>query len=136
MKTIVLGYDDTVPAKRALERTAELARALEANVVVVSVAPVLTPAAHGMGPIDPADPPELHQEELVHARQLLNERRIEADYELAVGDPARAIVELGEERGADLIIVGREAGFLRRMLGESVSGAVERNAHCDVLIVH
>jgi nucleotide-binding universal stress UspA family protein len=45
MKTIVLGYDDTVPAKNALERTAELAAAFEANVVVVSVAPVLAPAA-------------------------------------------------------------------------------------------
>jgi nucleotide-binding universal stress UspA family protein len=49
MKTIVLGYDDTVPAKHALERTAELARAFQANVVVVSVAPVLAPAAHGIG---------------------------------------------------------------------------------------
>ena len=50
MNTIVLGYDDTEPAKRALDRTAELARAFQANVVVVSVAPVLSPAGHGSAP--------------------------------------------------------------------------------------
>ena len=98
MNTIVLGYDDTEPAKRALDRTAELARAFQANVVVVSVAPVLSPAAHGIGPIDPADPPELHEQELVHAKALLSERGIEAEYQLALGDPPELILDVAEER--------------------------------------
>ncbi|MEX2613236.1 MAG: universal stress protein [Gaiellaceae bacterium] len=137
MKTIVLGYDDTVPAKHALERTAELARAFEANVVVVSVAPVLVPAPHGIGPIDPTDPPELHREELEHAKTLLGERGIEAEYQVALGDPAEMILDLAEARGADMIVVGsREVGLVQRLLGQSVSGAVQRRAHCDVLIVH
>ena len=56
---------------------------------------------------------------------------------IAVGEPAEAIVTLAEERGADLIVVGtRELGFMQRMLGQSVSGAVSRQASCDVLIVH
>ena len=50
MKRIVLGYDDTESAKRALKRTCELAKPLEGYVVVVSVAPVLVPAGHGIGP--------------------------------------------------------------------------------------
>ncbi|HEY6112657.1 MAG TPA: universal stress protein, partial [Gaiellaceae bacterium] len=62
MKSIVLGYDDTETAKRALDRTAELAQAFGARVTVVSVAPVLVGAAHGIGPIDPVEPPELHRE--------------------------------------------------------------------------
>jgi nucleotide-binding universal stress UspA family protein len=137
MKTIVVGYDDTAPAKRALERTAELATAFAANVVVVSVAPVLAPAAHGIGPIDPADPPELHVEELAHARALLSERGIDATYRVALGDPAKTIVDAAQEQRADMIVVGsRELGLLRRLLGESVRGAVERKAHCDVLVVH
>ena len=137
MKTIVVGYDDSEPAKRALMRAAELVTAFKAKAVVISVAPVLAPAAHGVGPIDPADPPELHREELKHAAALLEERGIEADYEVALGDPAGAILDLAEERGADMIVVGsRELGLIQRLLGQSVSEAVQRKAHCDVLIVH
>ena len=40
-------------------------------------------------------------------------------------------------RNVDLIVVGtREAGLLERLLDPSVSGAVQRKAHCDVLVVH
>lgn len=135
MKTIVVGYDETEPAERALARAAELARAFGAKLVVTSVAPVIH--GRGIGPVDPVDPPELHGEELRHARALLEERGIQSEYDVALGDPARHIVRLAEERGADLIVVGtREPGLIERMLGLSVSGAVQRKAHCDVLIVH
>ena len=53
MKTIVLGYDDTEPSMRALQRVIELAKALDTEVVAVSVARPLVPAGHGIGPIDP-----------------------------------------------------------------------------------
>jgi nucleotide-binding universal stress UspA family protein len=137
MKTIVVGYDDTEPAKRALMRTAELVTAFKAKAVVISVAPALVPAGHGIGPVDPADPPELHREELRRAAALLEERGVEADYQVALGDPVDAILQLAEERGADMIVVGsRELGLIQRLLGQSVSEAVQRKAHSDVLIVH
>jgi nucleotide-binding universal stress UspA family protein len=137
MKTIVVAYDGTEPSQRALEGAAELAAAFGAKVIVTSVASMLAPAAHGIGPIDPVDPPELHRKELEQAAAFLAERGIEGEYELAMGDPASEIVELAERRGADLIVVGtREPGLLSRLLGLSVSGSVQRKAHCDVLIVH
>ena len=139
MKTIVVGYDETEAAKRALARAAELATAFDAKVIVTSVAQVLVgaAAARGIGPLDPVDPPELHREELKHAAAFLSERDIDAEYSVALGDPATEILKLAESRGADLIVVGtREARLLERLIDPSVSGSVQRRAHCDVLIVH
>jgi nucleotide-binding universal stress UspA family protein len=68
---------------------------------------------------------------------MLSESGIEADYQVALGDPADMILDVAEARGADMIVVGsREVGLVQRLLGQSVSGAVQRRAHCDVLIVH
>jgi nucleotide-binding universal stress UspA family protein len=139
MKTIVVGYDETEGAKRALARAAELATAFDSKVIVTSVAHALVgaAAARGVGPVDPVDPPELHREELRHAAAFLSERGLHAEYDVALGDPAEKILELAESRDADLIVVGtREAGLLGRLLDPSVSGAVQRKAHCDVLVVH
>jgi nucleotide-binding universal stress UspA family protein len=137
MKTIVVGYDETEPSKRALERAAELAQAFGSKVIVTSVAPVLLGIARTGGPIDPTDPPEKHVEELGHAHDYLSGRNIEPELVPAVGEPAETIVEVAKERNADLIVVGtREPNILMRLLGQSVSEGVAHQAHCDVLIVH
>ena len=94
-------------------------------------------AAHGIGPIDPVDPPDLHREQLGHAKAVLDELGIEAQYNVGVGDPADVILAAAEERQADMIVVGTsEPGLISRLLGLSVSENVQRRAHCDVLIVH
>ena len=41
MKTILLAYEERPVSARVLERTAELAKAFDANVIVTSVAPIL-----------------------------------------------------------------------------------------------
>lgn len=135
MKTIVLGYDDTDPSKRALERAGALAKAFGSNVIVTSVAGVMSPAPRGGG-LDPLEMPEAHREELGRAVEALTGQGVQVTTQLAVGDAAEAIVQVAEETSADLIVVGtREHGFLGRMFGQSVSEGVSRNAPCDVLIV-
>jgi nucleotide-binding universal stress UspA family protein len=138
-KTIVVGIDDTEPSHRALERAADLAQTPGVELVVTSAAPVLTgmAAAHGVGPWDPADPPEEHREELAHAREYLHGRNVTAEFVLGAGEPADAILDVAEKHGADLVVVGtREAKFGERLLSGSVSRAVAKRAHSDVLIVH
>lgn len=137
MKTIVIGYDETQPSKRALERAVELAQAFGSKLIVTSVAPVLIGITRTAGPIDPVDTVDDHREELADARSFLEGRNVAAEYVPAVGEPADTIVELAEERKADLIVVGtREPNVVERLLGQSVSQSVSRQAHCDVLIVH
>jgi nucleotide-binding universal stress UspA family protein len=81
--------------------------------------------------------PERHREALEHAAVVLAERGVSAEYDFAMGDPADHIVQLAARLEADLIVVGtREPSVIERLLGLSVSGAVQRKAHCDVLVVH
>jgi nucleotide-binding universal stress UspA family protein len=137
MQTIVVGYDHTDPSKRALERAAQLAKAFGSKVIVTSVAPLLHTPPRAVGPVDPTDSLERHEEELAEAESLLAEQGVDAELVPAVGEPAAAIVQLADERDADLVVVGtREPGVIQRLLGQSVSQEVARRIHCDVMIVH
>ena len=53
-----------------------------------------------------------------------------------MGEAAAEIVDLAEELGAGLVVVGsRGLGGIRRALMGSVSDSVVRHAHCPVLVV-
>ena len=137
MKNIVVGYDNTEPSQRALERAAELTKALGADLAVVSVAPLAPGGARGGGGVDSVDSPAKHAAELGRAREYLERQAVTAAYQEIVGEPADAIVEFAGQRHADLIIVGtRDHNVLGRLFGQSVSETVSHHAHCDVLAVH
>lgn len=127
MSSIVVAYDGSAPAARALARAAELARLYETTLVITSVTPVL---------VGDLTPPEPHPELLEVAAKARDEG-VEVDVVQAIGEPAQAIVEVAELKGAGLIVVGTsEPSVIERVMGFSVSENVQRRAHCDVLIVH
>lgn len=127
MSAIVVGYDESEAAERALVRAIELARLYEARLVITSSIPVLVdePAPTAPGP------------ELLRAGERARQSGVDVELIEAVGDPAAVVVEVAERRAAGLIVVGtREPSLVERLLGHSVSESVQRRAHCDVLIVH
>jgi nucleotide-binding universal stress UspA family protein len=136
MKKIILGYDDSDAAKRALERAAELTKALGAELIVTSIAPIMANIGRSAGPGDPADPPSEHIEELKHAQSYLEGQGVTADYLAGLGHPAETIADLARERGADLIVVGHHHSAISRLLGQSVSESVAHKVSCDVLLVY
>jgi nucleotide-binding universal stress UspA family protein len=119
-RTILVGYDDSDAARRALDRAADLA-GYGSRVTVVSV-------ARDEGP--------LLGDVIDSARTRLIERHVAATYLQPAGEPADAIVDTAEEIEADLVVVGRRSrGPIRRGELGSVSAAVARRAPCEVLVV-
>ena len=136
MKTIVLGYDDSPESHRALDRVAELAPLTGARVLVASIAPALQPAAHGIGPYDPTDPPERHRALARSASTKLVGKGVDATPITGLGDAGEAIISLADEHEAELIVIGMSHHrHVARVLG-GVSEDVAHHAHCDVLLVH
>jgi nucleotide-binding universal stress UspA family protein len=133
---ILVGYDGSEPAKRALQRVADMAGP-DDEVLVVAVAEmharaVLTEGAQ----LDPSELPK-RRRDLEEANAFLAERGVEAETILAQGEPGDAIVKIAHERDADLIVVGhRGMNALERILLGSVSSKVVHRAPCDVLVVH
>jgi nucleotide-binding universal stress UspA family protein len=130
---IVVGYDGSAAAKRALERAAALASD-PSHVVVIAVA-VPYPRSGVTIPAN-RDPEEFRRraDDLDVARRFLSSRGILAETVQARGDPAEVLVDAS--KGADLVIVGSGSlnRFQRLVLG-SVSSQVVRDAACDVLVV-
>jgi len=86
---IVVGFDGTEPAERALLRASELAPVLGARLVVTSVYPVDEVTSVSGTDVTAFDLPEL-----AHARALLEGRGVDAEYQPAFGEPPDAIVEV------------------------------------------
>jgi nucleotide-binding universal stress UspA family protein len=136
VKTILVCYEERPVASRVLERAAELAKLSGASVVVTSVAPQVH--GKGLGPIDPADPPERHEQELKDAAAQLSSLGVDGvTTVVGMGDAADAILATAQKHTADLIVLGaHEGGALSRVISGSVGDSVAHKAHADVLIVH
>jgi nucleotide-binding universal stress UspA family protein len=130
---ILVAYDGSVEAKLALERAAEIAKLENAEVAVVSVAPVMT-GGRGAG-IDPtSDVPE-HRRQLDEALARMTELGTAARAIEVVGHPADAIIQIAETEGSNLIVIGsRGLGGVQRFLMGSVSSRVAQHAPCNVYI--
>ncbi|MCW2957732.1 MAG: UspA domain protein [Solirubrobacterales bacterium] len=143
-RAIVVGTDGSDTARSAVEEAIGLANSIGAELHIVSAyEPVAADRLRVERDQVPAD-----LQWMVNPREDVDETlRVAAEGarsggvdQVAVharqGDPADAILDVAEEQGADLIVVGNKGmtGAKRFLLG-SVPNKVSHHAPCSVLIV-
>jgi nucleotide-binding universal stress UspA family protein len=143
IKTIIVGTDGSDTAAQAVVQAGELAEKLEGTLVIVSA---FDPVPETRLQDERTQVPEdvewaINQREDVDAMLSqvsapLKERGISVRTTARQGNPADAILDVAEEEGADLIVVGNKgmAGARRFLLG-SVPNKISHHAPCSVLIV-
>jgi nucleotide-binding universal stress UspA family protein len=143
---ILLATDGSENANLASSTAADLAKGTnsELHVLYVGGMPSVFYESPGAIVLDPDLQGRMEEDAKEAARTKLKEqvqKISEAGGEITeiharVGYPDAEIVELAEELGAGLIVVGsRGLGPLRRALMGSVSDSVVRHAHCPVMVV-
>jgi nucleotide-binding universal stress UspA family protein len=131
MQRILLAYDGTDAARKALDTAATFATTFDASITVVSVVPVHP----GRAPMDPWDDRDVHTEELREAAGLLRERGVSFDLIEPLGDVPRTIERIADEGDYDHIVVGsRNLGAVGRLLQGSVSEHVATHASTTVVV--
>jgi nucleotide-binding universal stress UspA family protein len=130
---IVVGYDASDTARRALARAGEIGAAASQIVIVAVLADIGPPGfphEASSGSLDAERALAEARESLGAAAGFTIETRIET------GDPALVLVDVAREVDARLLIVGRRGGdFVARTLLGSVAQRVVQAAACDVLVV-
>lgn len=142
MKRIIVGYDGSDIAARAVVEAAVLARATGAAIDIVTV---VNEDRLRQGMITADAQERLKQRAAAQAERLLTTDEwgladrlegVATKVEILPGAPAERLVRHAETIDADLIVVGnRRVQGLNRILG-SVAIAVLRHAHCSVYVAH
>jgi nucleotide-binding universal stress UspA family protein len=141
--SIVVGTDGSDTATAAVRQAIALACAVGARIELVSA---YEPVPESQLREEAVHPPEdLHWAVNARAEVLatlaaaegeIRKAGIEVEVFARQGDPADAILDVAEERGSDLIVLGNEgiSGAKRFELG-SVPNKVSHHAPCSVLII-
>jgi nucleotide-binding universal stress UspA family protein len=141
--SIVAGTDGSDTAAEAVRQATELARTLGAKIYLVSAyEPVPESRLRAERFQVPEDlqwminPREDVERTLEDGAEAMRAAGVEVETLAREGDPADAILDVAEEKGADLIVIGNKGmtGAKRFLLG-SVPNKVSHHAPCSVMII-
>ncbi|HET7515356.1 MAG TPA: universal stress protein [Gaiella sp.] len=145
MSGVLVGFDDSAAAGRALDRAVEEARARHTRLVVLSVfeMPLDPQVDRYFGTLDDiadwegqpiAPPPELVGL-LAQARERVEGAGLQADFMWAAGEPGRAIVDAARDARVEVVVLGEHHhGFVAGLLGKDVAAEVERELGSTVIL--
>lgn len=142
-KRLLVGTDGSEPSLISVRDAAQLAKAVGAELLILTVFP---PADHGTVERFQSDVPEelawrftpagVADEAIEKARAVALEEGVEPRWVTERGEPAEMLIRVADQEDADLIVMGNRGmtGPSRFLLG-SVPNKVSHAAPCDVLIV-
>jgi nucleotide-binding universal stress UspA family protein len=139
---ILVGIDGSEVSLLALEQAVDLARQLGSEITVVSVINEMKmpfSAEFGLWARESHDNLirkvlESLNSAILKIREIHPELKVEARIE--EGRPAAKIIEIADNEGFDLIVIGRRGyGLVDHLIMGSVSSEVVRTSHSPVLIV-
>ena len=145
MSGVLVGFDDSAAARRALERGISEAQGRGTRLIVLSVfeVPLDPQVDRFFGTLDDiadwegkpiAPPPELVGL-LTQARNEVEAAGLQADFMWVAGEPGNAIVEAARDARADVVVLGEHHhGFLAGLFGTDVAASVERELGSAVIV--
>jgi nucleotide-binding universal stress UspA family protein len=137
-RRVLVAFDGSPGAHRALEAAVDLARSEDAELIGVAIEAHLPHYGATVGEVD-----EEREFEEADARRLLAEatayaaeRGVAMGAEILAGHPAQTIVQLAKDKGVDAIVIGHSghSAVWGLFLGATAK-RVSRHAHFSVLIV-
>lgn len=132
---ILVAYDGSESARRALDQAAALSRSNGAKISVVSVAEPLPQFGRAGAMLTPEEVRE-HANELLDAKAALAVKGVTTQMVERKGEAASMIIDEAEKEGSDVIVMGtRGLNAAERWLLGSVSSRVVQHARCNVLVV-
>jgi nucleotide-binding universal stress UspA family protein len=145
VRRILVGFDDSDAARRALDRGIAEARERNARLVVLSVfeMPLDPQVDRFFGTLDDiadwegkpiAPPPELVGL-LGEARDQVEAAGLHADFMWAAGEPGRAIVDAARDAKVEAVVLGEHHhGFLAGLFGADVAAEVRKELDAAVIL--
>ncbi len=134
MEKIVVGFDGSEQAKRALLKAKTIGEKFGSKIYVIHV---IDTAVFSLS--EAFTSPSVIHNLRQNAEKLIKEALAiveNADARILEGDPAYEIVRFAREVGASLIVIGsRGLSTIRRVLMGSVSSRVVQESPIDVLVV-
>jgi nucleotide-binding universal stress UspA family protein len=117
-KRIVLATDGSPSAETAERVGVAVARATKGRVVIVHA----------------YERPDLADAAVERAARIADQEAVRAEIVLSSDDPSSAVLEVAEDRDADLIVVGSRGLFQEQQVFGGVVRKIATHAPCDVLL--
>ncbi|TXT55689.1 MAG: hypothetical protein BAJATHORv1_30069 [Candidatus Thorarchaeota archaeon] len=139
VKTILVAIDGSEHSDKAVRYACSMGPLLEAEVILLNVVPMLVSATPYHDTV--SDQPflalqKLGEDILENAKKIANSLNCPVTDLISHGDPASRIIEIAEERDADIIIMGsRGVSGIKRLFVGSISDKVAHHASCPVMLV-
>jgi nucleotide-binding universal stress UspA family protein len=138
---IVVGTDGSKTAERAVWRATALAKAVGAELVIVSAYRSRAPAVPAAGlSLDSGWAAAAHAAAEDNTKQAVDSARTAGASSVSgravAGEPAEALIKVVEDEEADLLVVGSKGmqSTARFLLGP-IANRVSHRVNCDLLIV-